>query len=149
MREKFTKHFLAHAIFTPISDFLLNICQKPHESVCDYTARFNQVAQGVLDISEREFVQAYRYGLGNNTFSRKLANKEPRDVNALLSRIKTFIQGDDYLRRKLELENEVKDVQVMKRTRPGDAKASVSIQDRLGPRNTDSSHFDYTAAHFS
>lgn len=54
--KKLTKHFLAHAIFTRTSDFLLSIQQKPHESVCDYTTRFNQVASEVSSLSEREFI---------------------------------------------------------------------------------------------
>lgn len=124
--------------------FCLVLDKKLHESVYDYTARFNQVAQEVLGLSKRAFIQAYRHGLYNITFSPKLANKEPADINTLLSRNKTFIQGDDYVRRKRELENEVKDRQALKRTKPGDAKPRVSVQDGLDPCHTYSSHYDYT-----
>lgn len=76
-----------------------------------------------------------------------MANKEPTDVNALLSRIKTIIQVNDYVKRKRELENEVKHRQASKRTKPGDAKPRISVQDRLGPWYTDSSRYDYTPLH--
>lgn len=58
-----------------------------------------------LTFLKESSLKAYRHGLYNTTFSRKLANKEIIDINALVSRIKTFIQGDDYIRRKRELEN--------------------------------------------
>lgn len=142
--EKFTKNFLAQAIFIPTSDFLFSVQQKPHEFVRDYTTQFNQVAEEIPDLSEKKFIQAYRYELCNTTFSRKLVTKEPADVNTLLLRIKTFIQGGDYVKRKRELENEVKETQIPKRTKPRDATTRVSVQDRLSPRRIESSHFDYT-----
>lgn len=74
-------------------------------------------------------------------FSLKLSNKEPSDVNALLSRIKTFIQT------KARVENKVKDGQALRRNKLGNVKPRMSVQDHLGPRYTDSSRYDCAPLH--
>lgn len=104
---------------TPTSEDLLN-----NEFVRDYTARFNRVAQEIPNFSENNSSKCKFY---NTTFSRKLANKEPSDVDALLSPIKIFIQGGDYVRCKRELENEVTESQSSKKSKHVDNKPRVSV----------------------
>lgn len=57
----------------------------------------------------------------------------PLMLMPFLSRIKKFIHGDDYVRCKHDLKNEVKEYQSSKKSKPIDRNPRVSVQDRLGP----------------
>lgn len=108
--------------------------QRPYEFVWDFTPRFNQDTQEIPDLSEKEYIQAYKHGLTNLAFTRKFAQSKSNNVNKLLARIKKFIHADDYVWMMRESDNEVKKYSNSKKQKQGDTKSKPKIQDRLGPR---------------
>lgn len=93
-------------------------------------------------MSGREYIQGYRHGLTNPSFSRKLAQKEPTSVTLVLSKIQKLIPIDDYVRRKWELDNEVKEYQIPKKSKQIETKSKPKILDRLGPQKPESPCFE-------
>lgn len=141
--ENFIQNFLLKSIFKPTSDFLLRVWQRSNKIVCNFIARFNQATQKIADLSEREFIQWYMHGLTNHVFSK--VGWAGADYGIwLVEKNKTFIHADDYVHRKRDLDNKLKEIQASKKLKYPNHRQKPVVHDWLGPKKSDTPRYDYT-----
>lgn len=77
-----------------------------------------------------------------------MAEQEQTTISDLLKRIEWFIHTDDYVHKKRDLDNIVKEMQAVKKFKYSDSKQKPTVHDQLGPKKSYTPSYDYTPLKF-
>ncbi|OMO62054.1 Retrotransposon gag protein [Corchorus capsularis] len=102
--QSFLTHFISSRRAKKTSLGLMNIRQRPNESLRDYVTRFNAEALQVKDLDQSVAVAALMNGLRDDEFQFKfsLSKKPPKTLSELLLRAEKYINAEENMAAKTE-----------------------------------------------